>query len=176
MFEKQKGNKIEPAATSAMTTAPAATAAGTPASSATRSGALIGSSVQIKGEISGKEDISIEGHVEGTIDFPTHEVLVGKSGQVHANITAKVVKIDGEVEGDVSGNEKVVISRSGKVFGNIVAPRVTLEDGAQFRGSIDMDPGENPASNSAKSVNRSANIAASSESTDAAASSISSRA
>jgi cytoskeletal protein CcmA (bactofilin family) len=69
-------------------------------------------------------------------------VSVGQSGKVHADINAKVVKVDGEVSGDISGNEKVVISKSGNVRGNIVAPRVTLEDGAIFKGSIDMDPGD----------------------------------
>ena len=58
-----------------------------------------------------------------------------------ADINAKVVKIDGEVMGDITSNEKVVISKSGNVRGNIVAPRVTLEEGAIFKGSIDMDPG-----------------------------------
>ena len=58
------------------------------------------------------------------------------------NITAKVIKIAGTVRGDLSGSEKVVISRTGNVHGNIVAPRMTLEDGAIFKGSIDMDPGE----------------------------------
>jgi cytoskeletal protein CcmA (bactofilin family) len=67
---------------------------------------------------------------------------VGQSGRVTADITAKVIKVDGEVTGDITGNEKVVISKSGNVRGNIVAPRVTLEDGAVFKGSIDMDPGD----------------------------------
>jgi len=66
---------------------------------------------------------------------------VGESGSVSADIQARSVSIDGEVTGDINGSEKVVISRSGNVRGNIVAPRVTLEDGAIFKGSIDMDPG-----------------------------------
>jgi cytoskeletal protein CcmA (bactofilin family) len=69
-------------------------------------------------------------------------VDIGHSGQVNADIKAKVIKIAGEVRGDLNGTEKVIISRSGNVHGNIVAPRMTLEDGAIFKGSIDMDPGE----------------------------------
>ncbi|MBV1904704.1 MAG: polymer-forming cytoskeletal protein, partial [Pseudomonadales bacterium] len=65
-----------------------------------------------------------------------------KSGKVTADIMAKVVKIEGEVTGDIAGDEKVVISSTGRVRGNIVAPRMTLEDGAKFKGSIDMDPEE----------------------------------
>ena len=67
---------------------------------------------------------------------PTRGLYVGVSGDV------KVISIDGEVSGDLIGGEKVVISKSGRVRGNIVAPRMTLEDGALFKGSIDMDPGD----------------------------------
>ena len=68
------------------------------------------------------------------------DLTVGQSGHVKADVKASVVKIDGEVQGDIAGAEKVIVSKTGKVQGNIVAPRVTLEDGAKFKGSIDMDP------------------------------------
>ncbi len=103
---------------------------------------MIGPSIVIKGSVSGDEDLVIQGQVEGSVELGSHEVSVGQSGRVNADITAKVVRIDGEVAGDIRGHEKVVISKSGNVRGNIVAPRVTLEDGAIFKGSIDMDPGE----------------------------------
>ena len=101
---------------------------------------MIGPSITIKGEVTGEEDLLIHGRVEGTINLSGNQVSVGESGQVCADIHAKVVKIDGKVTGDITGIEKVVISKSGNVHGNIVAPRVTLEDGAIFKGSIDMDP------------------------------------
>ncbi len=103
---------------------------------------MIGPSIEIKGTVKGDEDLVIHGKVDGAIELGSHEVTVGQSGQVVADITAKVVNIDGDVSGDLRGVEKVVISKSGKVQGNIVAPRVTLEDGAIFKGSIDMNPGE----------------------------------
>ena len=103
---------------------------------------MIGSSIVIKGTVTGDEDLLIEGKVEGTIDLKSNVVSVGQSGRVSADINAKTVNIEGEVTGDITGNEKVVISKSGNVRGNIVAPRVTLEDGAIFKGSNDMDPGE----------------------------------
>lgn len=103
---------------------------------------MIGPSIKIKGEVTGDEDLLIQGHVEGTINLNDHEVSVGQTGQVAADIRAKTIRIDGEVTGDITGNENVVISKSGNVRGNIVAPRVTLEDGAVFKGSIDMDPGD----------------------------------
>jgi cytoskeletal protein CcmA (bactofilin family) len=101
---------------------------------------MIGPSITIKGEVSGEEDLLIEGKVEGNINLNGNQVAVGASGKVSADIQAKTAKIDGEVTGDITANEKVVISKSGNVRGNIVAPRVTLEDGAIFKGSIDMDP------------------------------------
>ena len=103
---------------------------------------MIGPSIVIKGTVTGDENLEVQGKVEGTIELSSHEVFVGQSGKVSADIKAKIVKIDGEVSGDVTGVEKVVISKSGNVRGNIVAPRVTLEDGAIFKGSIDMDPGD----------------------------------
>jgi cytoskeletal protein CcmA (bactofilin family) len=103
---------------------------------------MIGPSIKIKGEVSGDEDLLIQGRVEGTISLKAHEVIVGESGQVFADILAKTIKIDGKVQGDITGTENVVISKLGNVRGNIVAPRVLLEDGAVFKGSIDMDPGD----------------------------------
>lgn len=103
---------------------------------------MIGPSIHIKGTVTGGEDLLIQGKVEGTIDLGDHEVAIGQSGKVTADIKAKTVKIEGEVAGDVTGSEKVVIAKTGRVRGNIVAPRVTLEDGAIFKGSIDMDPGD----------------------------------
>lgn len=103
---------------------------------------MIGPSIEIKGTVTGDEDLLIQGKVEGSIDLGAHEVTVGESGKVNADITARTVRIDGEVAGDVRGNEKVLISKTGNVRGNIIAPRMTLEDGAIFKGSIDMDPGD----------------------------------
>ena len=103
---------------------------------------MIGSTIKITGDVTGNEDLVIEGQVEGEIKIASHQVTVGQSGQVKANVTAKTIKIEGNVRGDIHGSEKVVIAKSGDVRGNIVAPRVTLEDGAVFKGSIDMDPSD----------------------------------
>ena len=107
----------------------------TPDPVSTRNAAMIGPSIEIKGTVSGEEDLVIQGKVEGSIELGSHQVTVGQSGKVTADIRAKVINIDGEVSGDLSGGEKVVMSKSGRVRGNIVAPRVTLEDGAIFKGS-----------------------------------------
>ncbi|MDX1554522.1 MAG: polymer-forming cytoskeletal protein [Xanthomonadales bacterium] len=107
-----------------------------------RKAAVIGSGIQVNGDITGDENLVIEGKVDGSIKLDANEVSIGQSGRVKADVSARVVKIDGNVDGDIHGQEKVVITRSGNVRGNIKAPRVTLEDGAIFKGSIDMDPGE----------------------------------
>ncbi len=103
---------------------------------------MIGPSITIKGTIQGAENLVIEGRVEGSVDLPDNDLTVGESGQVSADLNAKVVNVQGQVDGDITGKEKVVVAKSGRVRGNIVAPRVTLEDGAKFKGSIDMDPGD----------------------------------
>lgn len=101
---------------------------------------MIGSTVKILGELYSDENLVIEGEVEGSIHIDEHELTIGPSGRIHANITGKAVKIDGLVDGDITGRDKVVISKSGNVRGNIQCPRVILEDGGQFRGTIDMGP------------------------------------
>lgn len=101
---------------------------------------MIGKSIVIKGDVTGEESLVIEGRVDGTIHLKNNDLTVGQSGRVNANVTANVVRIDGEVTGDIVGLEKVVVTKTGRVHGNIVGPRVTLEDGAKFKGSIDMDP------------------------------------
>lgn len=139
MFEKNRNTKQEPARSQPQQDNPA-TSANTPVSSGRA--AVIGPGIHINGDISGDESLIIEGKVDGKVRLDSHQVEVGQSGRVNADITAKVIKVAGEVRGDISGTEKVIILRSGNVRGNIVAPRMTLEDGAIFKGSIDMDPGE----------------------------------
>lgn len=103
---------------------------------------MIGPTVVIEGKIVSGEDLVVEGNVSGSISAKGHEVTVGSAGKLKADISAKVVRVEGSVQGDISGVEKVIISKTGNVLGNIDAPRVTLEDGAKFKGSIEMDPGQ----------------------------------
>ncbi len=107
----------------------------------TRSAAMIGATIKIKGNVTGAENLVIEGKVDGSVELADHDLTIGQTGEVVANITAKTVIIEGQITGDVTGSEKVILTKSGRVNGNIVAPRVTLEDGAKFKGSIDMDTG-----------------------------------
>lgn len=113
---------------------------------ASATSAVIGASICVKGEISGSENLVINGQVEGSVNLQSNDLLIGQTGQINANLTASQVQINGEVHGDITGIEKVTVSSEGRVQGNIVAPRVTLEDGAKFKGSIDMDPSSVAAS------------------------------
>jgi cytoskeletal protein CcmA (bactofilin family) len=110
-------------------------------SPATKS-AVIGLDIEIAGDVRASADMKIDGHIQGSIVESSHNVEIGESGKVKANISAKMVIVAGAVEGNIAGAEKVLISKTGRVQGNIVAPRVQLEDGALFRGSIEMDPGK----------------------------------
>lgn len=108
--------------------------------------ATIGRSITIKGEVSGDEDLLIQGRVDGTVDLKQHAVTVGGEGKVNANITGRVVTVEGEVEGDLQAEEQVILRNSARVQGDIQAPRVILEDGASFRGLVDMgDPSKDQA-------------------------------
>jgi cytoskeletal protein CcmA (bactofilin family) len=101
--------------------------------------ATIGHSVKIHGDLSGKEDLVINGTVEGTVDFRENDVTVGERGKVNANVTARNIIIKGEVKGELRGSEQVTITPSGRVTGDIRAPRVILNDGCQFKGLVDME-------------------------------------
>ena len=102
--------------------------------------AVIGGSLTFEGKIKGKENLLVEGTVKGDIKLPQNVVTVGSGGFVKALIHAAVIVVEGKVEGDLVGEEQIEIRRSGNVPGNIIAPRVGLEDGAQFKGNIDMNP------------------------------------
>ena len=108
---------------------------------AARSGhATIGPSIVIKGEVSGNEDLLIQGRVDGSVALDTHAVTVGGGGRVKANISGRVITVEGDVEGDLEAQEQIVLRGSAKVQGDLKAPRVVLEDGASFRGLVDMGP------------------------------------
>lgn len=102
--------------------------------------ALIGPTIFIKGDLTGEEDLLIDGRVEGKVELRKHNITVGKNGRVKADLYGKVITVEGEVHGNLYGEEQIVLRQSSTVRGNIVAPRVVLEDGANFKGSIDMSP------------------------------------
>jgi cytoskeletal protein CcmA (bactofilin family) len=98
----------------------------------------IGKSVVIKGELSGSEDLTIEGHCEGRIELRDNVLTIGPNGKIRAEVFAKAVIVLGEVVGNVTASEKVDIRDNGSVDGDIISPRVAIAEGAHFRGSVDM--------------------------------------
>ncbi len=112
--------------------------------------AAIGPSITIKGEVSGEEDLLIQGAVEGSVDLGQHAVVVGKEGRVKANINGRLVTVEGEVEGDLRAQEQIVLRPSAKVKGDLAAPRVVLEDGARFRGMVEMGEAAAPQKGASK--------------------------
>jgi len=111
-----------------------------PVPAAPKERATIGQSITVVGDISGEEDLTVLGRVEGRIDLSQNAVTVGRTGRVKADVFAKNVSVEGEVQGNVFAGEAIVLRKSGGVHGNLTSPRVTLEDGCKFKGSIDMDP------------------------------------
>jgi cytoskeletal protein CcmA (bactofilin family) len=98
----------------------------------------IGKSVFIKGELSGSEDLTIEGNVEGKIELNENILTIGPNGKINAEVFAKAVIVLGVVVGNVTASEKVDIRDNGSVDGDITSPRVAIAEGAHFRGSVDM--------------------------------------
>jgi cytoskeletal protein CcmA (bactofilin family) len=109
----------------------------TPSSSTTEQ-ATIGKSLTIKGEITGSEGLYIDGHVEGSVNLPGNRVVVGRNGQVSANISAREVVVLGKVNGNINASDRVDIRNEGSLTGDVVAQRISIEDGAYFKGGIDI--------------------------------------
>ncbi|MDX1494423.1 MAG: polymer-forming cytoskeletal protein [Longimicrobiales bacterium] len=119
--------------------------------------AVIGPSISIKGDVTGSEDLLIQGEVDGSVTLEDHAVGVGTEGRVRADIVGRVITVEGSVEGDLQAQEQIVLRGTAKVKGDIKAPRVVLEDGATFRGLVDM--GAPPASSKEKAKGESSSAA-----------------
>lgn len=143
MFEMgKKGGPDKPADTSMQRsdTGPARPESGAPRQGMTGGHAVIGASIHIDGDVRGEEDLLIEGEVNGTVQLKNNSLTIGPQGKVRADVYAHSVYVDGYLEGDLYGSERVHIRKSAQVRGNVTSPRVSLEDGAKFKGSIEMDP------------------------------------
>ncbi|HTW44469.1 MAG TPA: polymer-forming cytoskeletal protein [Acidobacteriaceae bacterium] len=127
--------------------------------------ATIGKSLVVKGEVTGSESLFIDGKVEGAINLPGNRVTVGRNGQVSANITAREIVVLGKVRGNVTASDRVDIRSEGALTGDVTAQRISIEDGAFFKGGIDIrKPG-----NESKSEARPGNSVATVETVKAAA-------
>ena len=100
--------------------------------------AHIGRSVVVKGELSGSEDLYVDGRVEGTIELQGNSLTVGPNGQLKADVNARNVAIHGKLEGNVRASERVELTKSAVTIGDISAHRIAIEDGAFFKGKVDI--------------------------------------
>jgi cytoskeletal protein CcmA (bactofilin family) len=111
--------------------------------------ATIGKSLVVKGEVTGSESLYIDGKVEGAINLPGNRVTVGRNGQVAANITAREIVVLGKVRGNMTASDRVDIRSEGSLTGDVAAQRISIEDGAFFKGGIDIrKPGNDGKANS----------------------------
>jgi cytoskeletal protein CcmA (bactofilin family) len=110
--------------------------------------ATIGKAVMVKGQIYSREDLIVDGEVEGTIELQEHRLTVGPNGKVQAGIKAREIVVLGAIHGNVDATDKIDIRKDAKLVGDIKAARIVIEDGAYFKGSIDIikpEPGKQPA-------------------------------
>jgi cytoskeletal protein CcmA (bactofilin family) len=131
---------VVPSTSNSETIRPSGTSAATPAIA---DQATIGKSLIVKGEVTGSESLYIDGKVEGAINLPGNRVTVGRNGQVSANISAREVVVLGKVRGNINASDRVDIRSEGSLTGDVIAQRISIEDGAFFKGGIDIrKPGQ----------------------------------
>jgi cytoskeletal protein CcmA (bactofilin family) len=140
MFERGKRDEGQDEAADLRTTAaPRHQEPGKPRTAGSGECAVIGRSIEINGDVRGNEDLRIEGDVSGTVELRNSNLTIGKEGKVRADVYAKSITVDGTTEGDLYASERIVVHISAHVRGNITAPKVGIEEGAKFKGSIEMD-------------------------------------
>ncbi len=115
-----------------------------PVATTTADQATIGKSLVIKGEVSGSESLYIDGRVEGSINLAGNRVTVGRNGVVAANINAREIVVLGKVRGNITASDRVDIRSDGSLTGDVIAARISIEDGAFFKGGIDIRKGGQP--------------------------------
>lgn len=142
----------EPERPASMPSAPALSSSAEPAgaprpvTTTTADQATIGKSLVIKGEVTGSESLYIDGRVEGSINLSGNRVTVGRNGVVAANINAREIVVLGKVRGNLTASDRVDIRSDGSLTGDVIAARISIEDGAYFKGGIDIRKGGQPQS------------------------------
>lgn len=156
----------EPARPQPPAGAPAFDASRATGAAATSTGeqATIGKSLVVKGELTGSESLYVDGKVEGAINLPGNRVTVGRNGQVAANIMAREIVVLGKVRGNCQASDRVDIRSEGSLTGDVVAARISIEDGAFFKGGIDIrKPGSEPKGGNAPAASSSSNTSSTPE-------------
>jgi cytoskeletal protein CcmA (bactofilin family) len=149
----KSNQEVEKPAMNPMSTSPTTSAEPTPAAAPrnatmnTNEQATIGKSLIIKGEVTGSESLYIDGRVEGSINLSGNRVTVGRNGVVSANINAREIVVIGKVRGNLQASDRVDIRNEGSLTGDVVAQRISIEDGAFFKGGIDIQKPNQKAAN-----------------------------
>ena len=135
-------NSTGPVPTQAPPSSVSAMAAGTPLATPVRGGASISRGIRIKGEVTGSEDLFIDGVVEGKLNLSNGSLTVGPNGEVKADIFAREVIVRGRVDGKIVGREKIQLWSTGNVAGDLQTERLMIEDGAVLRGRVEIETGK----------------------------------
>ncbi len=123
----------------------AATRFNAPVAPNARGLSCLGASLEIKGKISGEEDLQIDGKVEGAIALQGQRLTVGRTGQLNSEVHAREVVVYGKVQGNMRASDRVEIKKDGSVTGDITTSRISIEDGAYFKGRIEIDRSKGPS-------------------------------
>ena len=145
MWSKQQAVAEPPAVSPSPAVVPFSSSSSKFASNPSRSVARLGATIQIKGQVTGNEDLQIDGVVNGPISLKGHELTVGSDAKLTSEIHACDVVAYGKVVGDIHARGRVDIRRDGSITGNISCARISIEDGAHFKGRIEIDPAKSQA-------------------------------
>ncbi len=145
MWNKQQSQPEVPAAPPPQSSAPTPSVAAVGAPPASRSSARLGSSLRIEGHLTGGEDLQIDGKVDGPISLNGHQLTVGSTAVLNSEIHAGEVVVFGKIVGNVYAQGRVDIKTDGSVTGDISTSRISIEDGAHFKGRIEIDPAKSQA-------------------------------
>jgi cytoskeletal protein CcmA (bactofilin family) len=138
----------------------AATRFNAPTAPNARGLSCLGASLEIKGKISGEEDLQIDGKVEGAIALQGQRLTVGRTGQLNSEVHAREVVVYGKVQGNMRASDRVEIKKDGSVTGDITTSRISIEDGAYFKGRIEIDRAKGPSADEYETVGASASTSA----------------
>jgi cytoskeletal protein CcmA (bactofilin family) len=154
--EPERPTTSTPSAPAMMANEPAAAPRpATATTTTTADQATIGKSLVIKGEVTGSESLYIDGRVEGSISLAGNRVTIGRNGVVAANINAREIVVLGKVRGNLTASDRVDIRSDGSLTGDVVAARISIEDGAFFKGGIDIRKGGQPSQQKANGEDKS---------------------
>jgi len=131
-----------------------------PSTPLARTLALLGSTIVVKGEITSDEDLQIDGRVEGPVSLRGNRLTVGRSGQLNSEVTAREVIVYGNVSGNLRARDRVEIKKDGRVIGDIATARISIEDGAYFKGRIEIDRSKGPSTEEYEAVGASSSSSA----------------